>query len=170
MFLWSFVAHMALPIGEAGIRDIPNGQALLASMSSTLGGTSGLYLFPGMKGASFDENVKAFAANPSGLLLYRPAGTTYNFGAMLGVQLLTQMIEALLAAFLLAQTRIASFGGRVGFVTVAGVLAAMTTNVEYWNWYGFPAAYTSVYALTQVAGYAIAGLIAGWLVKPKIAY
>ena len=88
MFLWSFVAHMALPIGEAGIRDIPNGQALLASMSSTLGGTSGLYLFPGMKGASFDENMKAFATNPSGLLLYRPAGTKYNFGAMLGIHLL----------------------------------------------------------------------------------
>jgi len=167
MFLWSFVAHMALPIGEAGIRDIPNGQALFAQMSATLGPAAGLYLFPGVKGASFDENAKAMAANPSGLLVYRPAGSPFNFPAMLGIELLTQIIEALIAAFLLAQTRIASFAGRVGFIALAGVLAAITTNAEYWNWYSFPGLYISAYAGMQLAGYAVAGLIAAWLVRPN---
>ena len=26
----------------------------------------------------------------------------------------------------------------LGFVLAAGVLAAITTNIPYWNWYGFP--------------------------------
>ena len=46
-----------------------------------------------------------------------------------------------------------SFAGRVGFVTMAGVLAAIATNVSYWNWYGFPTNYTAAYMLIQVVGF-----------------
>jgi len=28
-------------------------------------------------------------------------------------------------------------------VLVTGILAAITTNLSYWNWYGFPGAYTA---------------------------
>jgi len=68
--------------------------------------------------------------------------------------------------FLLAQTRIVSFVGRVGFVLVAGILAAITTNVSYWNWYGFPSAYTASYILTQIVGFFLVGGVAA-LVLPK---
>jgi hypothetical protein len=36
MFFWIFIAHMALPPGEAGIRQIGNEEPLLAAMKSTL--------------------------------------------------------------------------------------------------------------------------------------
>jgi len=45
---------------------------------------------------------------------------------MLGTQLLTQMLGAMLAAYLLAQTRIGSYAGRAGFVTLAGILARLS--------------------------------------------
>jgi hypothetical protein len=48
------------------------------------------------------------------------------------------VLQAILVIWLLAQTRIGSFAGRVGFVLIAGILASITTNVSYWNWYGFP--------------------------------
>jgi hypothetical protein len=32
MFIWTSIAHMALPLGEAGISEIPNEQAVLAAM------------------------------------------------------------------------------------------------------------------------------------------
>jgi hypothetical protein len=35
MFIWTSVAHMALPLGEAGISEIPNEQAVLTVMQST---------------------------------------------------------------------------------------------------------------------------------------
>jgi hypothetical protein len=66
----------------------------------------------------------------------------------------------------LAQTRIVSFAGRVGFVLVAGILAAITTNVSYWNWYGFPCVYTASYMVTQIVGFFLVGVIAA-LVLPK---
>ncbi len=68
--------------------------------------------------------------------------------------------------FLLAQTRIVSFVGRVGFVLVVGILAAITTNVSYWNWYGFPGAYTASYMLIQIIGFLLVGVVAA-LLLPK---
>jgi hypothetical protein len=32
MFIWTSIAHMALPFGEAGIREIPNESAVLSAM------------------------------------------------------------------------------------------------------------------------------------------
>lgn len=47
MFIWTSIAHMALPLGEAGIREIPNESAVLSAMQSNIGERTGLYLFPG---------------------------------------------------------------------------------------------------------------------------
>jgi hypothetical protein len=46
--------------------------------------------------------------------------------ALLLTEFLTRLVKALRAVLRLAQTRLSSFRGGVGFVTVAGVLAAIT--------------------------------------------
>ena len=56
MFLWAWIAHMVLPLGQTGISKIPNERALLQAMHASLGSASGLYLFPGM-GVSTDMKV-----------------------------------------------------------------------------------------------------------------
>jgi hypothetical protein len=61
---------------------------------------------------------------------------------------------------LLAQTGIVTFGGRLGFVTAAGIMAAIATNVSYWNWWGFPTTYTASYIFIQVVGFFLVGLVA----------
>jgi len=81
------------------------------------------------------------AANPSGILMYHPPGRPFAFGKSLAVEFSTEVLQAILVIWLLAQTRVGSFAGRVGFVLIAGILAAITTNVSYWNWYGFPGVY-----------------------------
>ena len=48
MFVWTSIAHMALPLGEAGINEIPNESALLSAMQSSIGDKTGLYIFPGL--------------------------------------------------------------------------------------------------------------------------
>ena len=47
MFIWTSIAHMALPLGEAGLGEIPNESAVLSSMQSNIGDQTGLYIFPG---------------------------------------------------------------------------------------------------------------------------
>jgi ABC-type antimicrobial peptide transport system permease subunit len=75
--------------------------------------------------------------------------------------------NAILAVFLLAQTKIGSFAGRVGFVLVAGVLAAIGTNVSYWNWYGFPGVYTASYILTEIIGFLVVGIVASLVLRKR---
>jgi len=176
MFIWTSIAHMALPLGEAGIREIPNESAVLSAMQSNIGEQTGLYIFPGPgvgKNATRQEKNEAMkrmtekmAANPSGILMYQAPGRPFEFAKRLGIEFGTELVEAILVVCLLAQTRIVSFAGRVGFVLVAGILAAITTNVSYWNWYGFPSAYTAGYMLIQIVGFFLVGIVAA-MMMPK---
>jgi len=176
MFIWSFIGHDVLELGEVGVQEIPNEQSVLSTLQSSIGDKSGFYFFPGFglgdnpsrearKEAMKHMNEK-LATNPSGVLIYHPAGRQFQFGKLLGVEFATELIAALLAVFLLAQTRIGSFAGRVGFVLVTGILVAIMTNVQYWNWYGFPGNYTAAYMLNEVIGFLCAGIVAA-LVLPR---
>jgi hypothetical protein len=175
MFIWTSIAHMALPLGEAGIGEIPNESAVLSGMQSNIGDQTGLYIFPGPglgKNATRQEKDEAMkhmgekmAANPSGILMYHAPGRPLALGKLLGVEFGTELLEAILVVFLLAQTRIASFAGRVGFVLVAGILAAIATNVSYWNWYGFPCVYTASYMLIQIVGFLCVGIVAALVLR-----
>src|SRR5207253_10292846 len=176
MFIWTSIAHMVLPLGEAGIGEIPNESAVLSAMQSNVGDQTGLYIFPGLgvgknptrqeKSEAMKHMAEKIAANPSGILMYHAPGRPFTFGKWLGIELGTELLEAILVVFLLAQTRIVSFAGRVGFVLVAGILAAITTNVSYWNWYGFPCVYTASYVLIQIVGFFLVGIVAA-LLLPK---
>ncbi len=177
MFIWTSTAHMALPLGEAGISEIPNESTVLSAMQSNIGTDAGLYIFPGLgvsKTATREEKNQAMkgmqqriAANPSGILMYHPPGRQFAFGKSLAIEFGTEVLESILVVFLLAQTRIGSFTGRVGFALVAGILAAITTNVSYWNWYGFPAVYTASYVLIQVVGFFLVGIVAGIILRTR---
>ncbi len=170
MFIWTSIAHMFLPLGEAGIREIPNEQAVLGAMQSNMGEASSLYLFPGtglgpdatreQRKEAMDHMAEKMAANPSGFLMYHPPGRVLNLARALSIEFATELLESILVVFLLAQTSIRGFGGRVGFVFVAGILAAIATNISYWNWYGFPAVYTASYMLIQVVGFLCIGVVA----------
>ena len=110
--------------------------------------------------------TEKMAANPSGILMYQAPGRPFEFAKRLGIEFGTELVEAILVVCLLAQTRIVSFAGRVGFVLVAGILAAITTNVSYWNWYGFPSAYTAGYMLIQIVAFFLVGIVAA-MMMPK---
>jgi hypothetical protein len=177
MFLWSSVAHMVLQLGQAGIKEIPNEQPVLSAMQSGLGQTSGIYLFPGtglapdatrqQKNAAMRDYGQKLAANPSGLLIYHPPGAPALTAGQLTTEFLTEFVEALLLAFLLAQTRATTLGSRVGLAIVIALVAAITTNIPYWNWYGFPLSYTVPYAFTQIVGYTIAGIVAASFLRTQ---
>jgi hypothetical protein len=178
MFAWTSLAHMVLPLGDAGIKEIPNEQGVLTAMQASLGAAPGLYLFPGtglgpdatmqQKRGAMDQYAQKLAANPSGILIYHPPGAKPLTAGQLATEFFTELIEALLAVILLSQTRLTSFASRLGFVIVAGMLATIATNVSYWNWYGFPATYTAAYMTTGVVGFICVGLVAAAVMKEQV--
>lgn len=168
MFTWTSIAHMVLPLGSVGVREIPNEAPVLSALSASMGGESGLYLYPGMglgpKPSMKDmrENMPAYekklASSPSGLLVYHPAGRPGLNPAMLGLEFGKEFAMTLLALALLAMTRLTSYGSKVGFVAVVGLIAAMGTNISYFVFYGFPGSYTAAYMFTEFIGFVAAGL------------
>ena len=174
-FLWSFVAHDLLPLGKTGIKVIPNEQVVLDSMKANMP-EDGLYLLPGLgvpenatraqQAAAMEARMHKVETGPSGLLVYHPS-LHFSFGKALMTELATNILQVLLAVILLGQTTLTSFAARWRFIAVAGVLAAISTNISYWNWYGFPGNYTLAYICTVAMGFVVAGLVAAAIVKPS---
>jgi hypothetical protein len=179
MFVWLFVAHEFLPLGEMGVGEIPNEATVLTAMQSAIP-QAGLYLFPGFglgpnatsqqRKEAMPAYMKKYEQSPHGILVYHPASGAFPFAAVLAREGLLNLVEGLLVAGLLAwATPARAYGARVGFVVVVGILATLTTNAEYWNWYEFPSSYTAGYLITQVIGYTLVGLIAAAFVKSDMA-
>jgi hypothetical protein len=179
MYVWSFIAHMVIPLGMTGFSEIPNEPAVLSAMHASMGGKSGLYIYPGMGlgpnpsmkdvNAAMPQLAKKMETGPHGILIYHPPGGTPIEPRQLGFEFATEVVEALLAAWLLSRTRLAGYASRVGFVFVVGLTAAITTNIPYWNWYGFPASYTMANITIQLVGFLIIGLVAAAVMKQPLA-
>ena len=176
MFVWNWLAHEVLPLGEAGVHEIPNEAVVLGVMQNNIREAAGFYIFPGFglgpspTRAEQNEAMKhmdeKLARNPSGILIYHPAGARpMNIVRLLSVEFVTELLQAFLAVVLLTQTNLTSYGARVGFVAIVGVLVALSTNVSYWNWFGFPKNYTLAYMFIEFVGFVLVGLIAGWILK-----
>ena len=94
MFVWNFVAHDLLPLGEMGVRLIPNEDAVLSVLQTNLGDNRGFYVFPSggltsgatreQKGAAMKKAEEQMAAGAGGVLVYRPK-RIFNFPKRLGI-------------------------------------------------------------------------------------
>lgn len=176
IFVWLSVAHMFTPLGEAGLSYLPKEDNVSDALTASIGAERGMYMFPtgGLtKESSRAEKEKGMQrimdemkTKPSGMLVYKPAGSRFSFGKNLGVEFLTDLAIALVAVLLLAQTRIATFSGRLGFVVLIGVVAAIAANVRHWNWYGFAGTYTVANMFMEIAALFFAGLVIAALYKP----
>ena len=168
LFIWNFVAHDLLPLGEMGVKTISNEDAVRSALDTNLGDKPGFYIFPsggytrGMSGeekkAAMQKAQEQTSAGAAGLLIYRPK-RVFNFPKRLAEQFATDVLLGLLAIFLLARSQMTGFGGKVGFVFVVGIIASIATNVPYANWYGFPKDYTIGQMITQIVGFLLVGIV-----------
>jgi hypothetical protein len=179
LFVWMYVAHDLLGLGEMGVGEIPDEAVVLNAMRGAIP-EAGFYIFPGVglgpkatmaeRKAVMPEYMKKYEQSPHGVLVYHPASGPFQFGTALGREFALNVLQALLTAWLVAGVASArGYSARVGVVVVAGVLAALSTNVEYWNWYGFPGNYVAGYMTTQIVGFVLAGLVIAGLVKNRTA-
>lgn len=174
-FAWSSIAHVVTGFGATGVQEIPNEQAVLAALKANIP-ADGFYFFPGYglpATASQSEKMAAMRAKadahyngPGGILIYHPVQSLDLKPGQLLTEAGTNILQVLLAVFLLGQTSVAGFAARWRFVTVAGILAAISTNVSYWTFYGFPGNYTVAYMCIIAMGFVFAGLIVAAMVKP----
>ena len=98
MFIWSSIAHVATPLGTAGISTLPDESVTVGNLASAIGDKGGLYLFPMPSGGSAPSSSAATA--PGGFLVFNPRTHTSMAPKNLVVEFLTELAEGLIAAWL----------------------------------------------------------------------
>jgi len=164
MFVWGAVLHMATPLGQAGMDNLPD--AALPALRESLAERK-IYYFPGMPehgpDASDAEKEEAMAAwqtayeaGPRGMVVYEPSGGTPFDPAQLGVEFISGLLAALILAAFLSR-----LGGGLARGAMAGaafgVFAWASITVSEWNWYRFPDTYALAALVEQGAGWLLAG-------------
>jgi len=174
LFFWGAISHMILPIGEMGIRTArPEAEsALVAAMQEALP-EQALYIVPGsdpskpMDEAAQKAWLDRYAAGPTALVAWNPGPGTAIGPRPLTIELLSNLAICVLAAWLL--TRLAPGTGyfqRVGIVALLGLVAVLSIEVSYWNWYSFPGAWLAGQLLEQGIGFTLAGVVVARHARP----
>ncbi|RPE79883.1 hypothetical protein [Vulcaniibacterium tengchongense] len=178
MFVWSALAHTALPLGGMGVK-VANGQdaalAEIATASANQG--AGVYLLPGMTPEQWADDaarqafVEKYAGSPYAFVVYRPEGNpnAADMAPSLVCQLAANLVGGLLLAWVLARVG-GGFAARALLGAGAGLFAWLAVNLPYWTWYRFPTEFTVAALIEQTVGWGLAGAaIAAWLRRGGVA-
>ena len=168
MFIWGAVAHMALGLGNPGIRPPAHDDVVLASLHAGLGDEAGVYILPWLdpKAMHDEAAVKAYGAkastSPYAWVVFLPHGEDLT---RIGRHLVSLWVSDSLAACVLAVLMGVpglGFGRRLGLAGAAAVFAWLSTMVPYWNWYRFPTGFTAAALAEQLIGWLLAGAAMAW--------
>jgi hypothetical protein len=171
IFIWGFVAHMQLGIGEMGVQPLsPQQESAIMPVLRENVRAPGFYFMPGGAGAenmnkmtpeqmnAYEEKYKAGA---SGIMVIAPIGEPAfsNLPMRLAKELGTDIIAALLGALVIfwGVPRSGIFR-TVGMALAQGLMAWFLISASYNIWFRFPKEYIIGEGLTEVAGFAIAGV------------
>lgn len=171
MFVWSFISHVILPIGEVGVTTVWNETAVVAAMKNDIK-DPGFYFFPGMDKADQADPAKMAAwtekykAGPRGILIYHPTGEEPMGARTMLTELLSNILAAIAGAIAISWL-ICNFYGRVATAGLIGFAGWMSIDVSLWNWYGFPASYMLAQGVDQVVGWLIAGAVMALILKSR---
>ncbi len=170
VFVWGFVSHVVLPLGEIGFESLPNDEPVISALEGSVP-ESGLYFFPGFPNhrEATEEQEEAFLARmrqgPSGIVVYTAEGKEPMSPVQLLTEFLTSAVAALIAAWVLASV-VGGYGKRVLLVALLGLFAVASILLSYWTWYGFPTDYTLANGVGEVVGWLLAGLAIARIVPP----
>ena len=166
LFGWGAVSHMALPLGEAGVRSMPASvePAVLAAMKTAMNERA-IYIFPGMdmSHSPTEAEQKAwqekYNAGPAGIVVFNPTPQG-NFGRWFGIEFVGNVLAALMAAIVILHVPgSVGLGKRALLVGLFGLLEGFDIDVSQWNWYSFPTTYMLAQLVDHLVGWFLAGLV-----------
>jgi len=168
MFIWGAVAHMALGLGDVGMRQPVAEDAVLGSLRPGLGEQAGVFVLPSVDPAKMHDKTVMDAystkakASPYALVVYMPQGDDLSdMSGTLPRQWASDTLSALALAFVMGLAAF-SFMTRLSIALAAAVFAWLSTLVPYWNWYRFPTNFTLAALIEQVIGWLLAGAVMAW--------
>jgi hypothetical protein len=167
IFIWGAVSHMVLPLGEMGMAEAGNEDAVIAVLKENMP-KAGVYMVPGLSTAQMADEAAVASykaksvANPNAFVVYQPEGRD---GTQMTQNLLHQYIgdtlAALIAAMILALGPFSKLK-RILLSVGMGAFAWLTVSAPYWNWYRFPQDFSLANLAMLLVGWLLAGFVMAW--------
>lgn len=172
MFLWEFVAHMMLPLGEMGMRQPTNEDVVLDALKTGFP-EAGIYFIPSIAPEKMQDEAASKAwsekslASPYAYVVYDPVGRDPGaMGPYLGKQFGSDVLASLVIALVMSLGAVAI--GRGALVGAGfGAFSTLAVVVPHWNWYRFPTDYLVGQGTTQIVGWALAGIAIAFILRTR---
>ncbi|WP_158752883.1 hypothetical protein [Dyella sp. S184] len=168
MFLWGVVAHMALGLGNVGLKQPASESVVLSTLHEGLGDKAGVYILPSLDPKKMGDAAEVIAyqqqaiRSPYAWVVYMPQGDDMTrMGPQIGRQWASDTLSALALAFVMGLAGL-GFRRRLALAAVAVAFAWLSSMVPYWNWYRFPLDFTWAALIEQLIGWLIAGAAMAW--------
>ena len=151
LFAWETLSNAVLPWHRLTMRAFADSNAVVTAVREHAP-RNGLYVDD--RGIVAAVSFLPDLSSRSGLL-----------GPMLARQAVLDLVVA--AVFLLAMIRLprATTAQYAGVFAVTAFAVSASTFLSNWNWWGYPAAWTLVQVVDRTIGFALMGLVMGWIVS-----
>jgi hypothetical protein len=178
LFAWGAASHMVPILGQVGVKFLPKEEKVSALLKETVSEPA-MYIFPGsdetpamsdeQREAAQQDWAKRSQGSAVGIIAYRPAGGEPMSPGQLLTELAIDIVGCLVAAYIvwLALGSLPGFVARLHVVGLLGLVVGVWSELQYWNWYWFPTAYTNAAVLDSIIGALLAGLPIAAIVRPQ---
>ncbi|HKP37240.1 MAG TPA: hypothetical protein VJT71_10295 [Pyrinomonadaceae bacterium] len=162
LFFWSFIAWTFIPWPGEPLRSFNNEAALEQAIVSNAP-VSGVYILPNphKSGVTAEQQTASEEKLMRGPMVFASVrlGAMRPFPVLLITQLLIYLVSALIVTFLLLKTAGLSYGQRVVFVTICGLLIFLGGKMDQWVWWSFSTSYLMAEFGAIIIGWILAALV-----------
>lgn len=176
-FVWSFVSWMVMPWHEWTLQSFRNEEFVSWVIKENVR-KDGVYVIPHMgdkKSAltpselkdKLDQGKTGAKSGPFVYAQIKRKGIDFTSPKQYIISFLTQCVGATLISFLLLKVTESSYGGRLLFVTVTGLIVGILGLVPNWNWFGGGNLFLLVGIADLIITWFLAGLLMAAIVRPR---
>ncbi len=168
LFIWGFISWAALPFHTSTMRGLSNEDTVIAALRSGNAST-GVYQMPSMNGPNKEAAEAKWKAGPMAMVFYSAEGM--NNMAMYFIKgFIVYVIAVWIAVMMLSKISwsLASYGNRVRFMAMIGLILAVGGRLNDWAFMHFPTDFSLLLAADDVIGWTLAGLVVARIIKPAI--
>jgi len=176
-FVWSFVSWMVMPWHEWTLQSFRNEEFVSWVIKENVR-KDGVYVIPHMgdkKSAltpselkdKLDQGKTGAKSGPFVYAQIKRKGIDFTSPKQYIISFLTQFVGATLISFLLLKVTESSYGGRLLFVTVTGLIVGILGLVPNWNWFGGGNLFLLVGIADLIITWFLAGLLMAAIVRPR---
>lgn len=168
LFLWGAISYMALSWHGTTLEKFTD-EALVAQALTANASRSGMYILPNphkQEPGTTETQQQAAMEGAKARMMHGPfmfasvsLGGTRDMGQALLLNVLSDILAAALATWLLRQTAHLSYGRRAGFVVVMALTTGLAAHVPSWIWWQFSTSFTLVEFADLLIGWGLAGLV-----------